>query len=1123
MQTPIDFGKEFLYRLFDKRDVDACLEMLAGDLVWITPEDMHHFLSEGAVLKFLQKQIAGETEPRYVDLVSIKSSPGADNMITVAYEVNLVSREDERPLYLRCSMAICRRGRKREITFLHFSKKSERDSSEQLRDFVTNLPCGVMILACLDGRREEAIYYNDYFAHRLRYRQEEFARAVRKNPFFMASEEDRERIHEEIARARKNGGNIGASLRFYRRDGNCFYYRMKGAPAYQAGGGTVYYCVFQETTGFRMTEDRLQARLDAASEVLRQVPEGICGIEYGPGTDISGLSGFAGDQLKKNIQKADQQIADQQKDDVRKADLQKSDFQKENDPKADLQKTDYRKDDVRKADLQRENDRKEDLRKEGRTSARVIYMSRNIPSLFGVSNSAYSRNIVTDPFFGLEMTSITRSRLLGSDLFKAGKAGQGASRSSRASCGIYRLRRPDGESLRVELEVRRVQDKDGTVRLYLFYHDREAQQLELEDRVDRAMKMGRAAQDQLRTELRKAKEGAARRQSELSGELRAAGEKHEAEISRMEQQLLEEKNRSVLMSRQLEESRATQRQMAEELEKAQADAGRRVRNIRDRAERKIEEARAEAQSVVKKAEEAAGHRVREAEEKVRKAEETARIRAGEAEKSFRREEEAARSRADEAERIAREAAAAKALLEEQLREAQERARLLESRLKSEEARRRLLESQIGEDEGPVSRLLNQPAEYHESPVSAILQDAPAVMAAETGRMTAAASGAALSAGQAGPAVFYHGQGQESPQTLQTLQPLRPGDWMTTGEPLTVFSAMDLAPKPGSENAADPVTKPGPGAEADPDPVPAAEIVGALASKNDFGAEAESTPKPVSETVAEHASKNASGLEAVPAPYPASGLKADSEPEAVSGSEAVSAPTDTGTGKPEEARKAVKSGREVTAVWTAEPGEGVLQEEVFSPLEVLESALAKTEIMCRDRGITLRTYRDSRLPDRVSGFAEMLQRGLCELLENAVNRSGPGGLVSIHSRADRPAGGLVNLYIRIDDSGPVISEDRMQKLFEPEAGSNGAAGKSDAPAEPDREAAAGKPHASAEPDPETAERVEAAAETGPEEEPAAAGPGLVCAMEAAGLMGGSIYARSGRRGNRFAMTVTVRTR
>jgi hypothetical protein len=54
-------------------------------------------------------------------------------------------------------MAICRRSRQLEITFLHFSKKSERDSSEQLRGFIDNLPCGVMILACLDGRREQAI------------------------------------------------------------------------------------------------------------------------------------------------------------------------------------------------------------------------------------------------------------------------------------------------------------------------------------------------------------------------------------------------------------------------------------------------------------------------------------------------------------------------------------------------------------------------------------------------------------------------------------------------------------------------------------------------------------------------------------------------------------------------------------------------------------------------------------------------------------------------------------------------------------------------------------------------------------------------------------------------------
>ena len=724
MQTPIDFGKDFLNRLFDQKDADACLKMLAGDLVWITPEEMHHFLSEGAVLRFLRKQMKADSEAMYVDLISIKSSPSADNIMTVAYEINLVPREGEKPLYLRCSMVICRRSKRLEITFLHFSAKAQRDSSEQLRDFITNLPCGVMILACLDGRREEAIFYNEYFAHRLRYRQEEFARAMARNPFFMASEDDRERIHEEIAQARQSGGNIAANLRFYRKDGNSYYYRMLGAPAYQADGGTVYYCVFQETTGFQLTTDRLQGRLNTATEILRQIPEAICGIEYPAKQEQAAAApASAADSAKaENGTKAVSDTVAWTKMPAEAAD--DSDvkvFQKSRGGKADSGKADGGKPSAGG--------------KSGKISPggspdrgpRVFFTSKNIPGMFGVSNSAYMKNILLDPFFGLEITSITRDKIMSSRIFDTQQSGT----AGPVSCGIFRLKKQDGkasepviredialgqvpefqadfaggqtadagsgqtgeirssqtaeimsgqtmdpaivqadvqeknpaadgkkvsdadgkkdpsaghragrrssgssssaEPHRVELVVRRVRLKNGTTRIYLFYYDREAQQRDMENRIDRAMKMGRAGQEQLRAELNRTKENGARKQSELKASLKETEKKHEETVTRLENQLADEKKRGVLMVRQLEESRAAQKQAVSELEKNREETERSIRNYQGRADRMI-----------------------------------------------------------------REAVNARTLLEEQLREAQERSRILEEQFRNEKARRLLLEEQLKE-------------------------------------------------------------------------------------------------------------------------------------------------------------------------------------------------------------------------------------------------------------------------------------------------------------------------------------------------------------------------------------------------------------------------------------------
>ena len=957
MQTPIDFGKDFLNKYFDEKDVDGCLSMLAGDLVWITPEDMHHFLSEGAVLKFLQRSIEEDNESRYVDLISIKSSPSADNIMTVAYEVNLVSREDERPLYLRCSMAICRRSRKLEITFLHFSRKTERDSSEQLRGFVSNLPCGVMILACLDGQREEAVFYNDYFARRLRYGEKEFDRAMAQNPFFMTSEEDREEIRDQIEQARKTGGNISANLRFFRRDGNSFYYRMIGAPAYQADGGTVYYCVFQETTGFRLTNDRLQSRLDTASGILRQIPEAICGIEYPP-------------QAGEPVQEAAGDAA--------------------GDPALDGAGQDA----VRV--------------RQGRTAGkgpRVFFISRNIPAMFGVSNSAYSKNILLDPFYGLEITSITRDRLLENPVF--GKM-KGAS-AGPLSCGIFRLRggsgagsaalkgsrtgdsemtsaegtpegprqlqrgegasseapeavsvrhsvpETGGEMPRVELVVRRVREKNGTVRMYLFYYDREAQQKELEQRIDRAMKMGRAGQDQLRADLRRAKEGAARRQSELQASMKAAQEKHEVEITRAENRLLEEKNRAVLLARQLDEARAARRQMSEELAEVKADADRRILT----------------------------------------------------------------GKAD-ADRLVREAGTARDLLEEQLREAQERGRRLESRLRSERTRRLLLEEQ-----------------FREVRAAALKQNAGA---AEDDAGTAGDGFASAYADNGGGQVPEPAGNPSGPDRKDSspLTPVVSGpgsaadpshDWMAGSGSLTVFSSIDpgsaedVPESRSSLHTADPSFLPGAAGET------ADEERAFLAEKQIRAREQEKAQRRL-RRIMDRAAKSGDDLSDMLDDF-------------------------------------------LTA---ASSGRVLLQEQAFSPAACLENILRYEDFACTEKEITLRLYRDSRLPESARGFGALLVRALCELLENAIASTRRGGLISVHCRADRPSGGLVNVHFRIDDSGAGISPSRIQTIFEVK-----------------REAGTDRPIHS----------------------------GLFAAREAARLMGGSVHARSGPGGSRFTLSIALR--
>ena len=283
MQTPIDFGKNFLNSFFSSRDPDLCLEDMAYDVVWITPKQMLHFRTAVEIRNFLAEEMTAKPERYYVDIVSIKSSYSTSDISTVAYEINLVSKEEENAVYLRCSMAICKRGQHFEITFIHMSEKTGQAGMDQVREFTENLPCGVLIFANMKDEGLKTLFYNDYFWKKLRYREDAFEKQMERDPFFMTSEEDREKIRAKLAEIQGTNGHLAVSMTFYRKDGNRFQYRMIGAPAYQEGDNTVYYCVFQETTAFNQVHAQMREKIASASDILAKIPGALCVLTGEPG------------------------------------------------------------------------------------------------------------------------------------------------------------------------------------------------------------------------------------------------------------------------------------------------------------------------------------------------------------------------------------------------------------------------------------------------------------------------------------------------------------------------------------------------------------------------------------------------------------------------------------------------------------------------------------------------------------------------------------------------------------------------------------------------------------------------------------------------------------------------
>ena len=415
MQTPIDFGKNFLNSFFSSRNPDLCLEDMAYDVVWITPKQMYHFLSAKEIHDFLQEEMTARPERHYVDIVSIKSSPSAADISTVAYEINLVPKEEEKAVYLRCSMAICKRGQHYEITFIHMSEKQGQGGLEQIREFTENLPCGVLIFAYMKEEGPKTLFYNEYFWKKLHYKEDQFQKQMERDPFFMVSDEEHDKIKDKLKEIEGTNGHLAVNLTFYRKDGNRFQYRMIGAPAYQEGDNTVYYCVFQETTGFNQIHAQMQERIASAADILGKIPGGICAISGEPG------------------------------------------------------------------------------------NWRPVYVSRQFPERFGLSMASFADEVAKDPFYRLEMTSITRKRMTQSHLEMVAKD---------PYVGMFEMEQVDGTKRWTDVYLINSADHNGNRLRILYYIDKDEARKATDQLIAKAEAASRMQQERAKVEIREAQEKA---------------------------------------------------------------------------------------------------------------------------------------------------------------------------------------------------------------------------------------------------------------------------------------------------------------------------------------------------------------------------------------------------------------------------------------------------------------------------------------------------------------------------------------------------------------------------------------------------------------------------------------
>ena len=231
----------------------------------------------------------------------------------------------------------------------------------------------------------------------------------------MVPEEERDKITERLKEIQGTSGHIAVNLTFFRRDGNRFQYRMIGAPAYQEGENTVYYCVFQETTGFNQMHAQMQERVTQASEILGKIPGALCVLTGEPG------------------------------------------------------------------------------------NWHPVYVTRHFPEQFGLTMAGFAEEVAKDPFYRLEMTSITRKRLTESHIDMVSKD---------PYLGIFEMEQADGSKRWTDVYLLGGTDHTGKRMRMLFYVDRDEVKKAADLQIAKAEQASKMQQERARVEIREAQEKA---------------------------------------------------------------------------------------------------------------------------------------------------------------------------------------------------------------------------------------------------------------------------------------------------------------------------------------------------------------------------------------------------------------------------------------------------------------------------------------------------------------------------------------------------------------------------------------------------------------------------------------